>query len=160
MDEVRIRPMRSPDDIEAVVDLYTEEATWHSDHWPEDYRAPEFGEDFRKYLREPPETTCRIVAEAGNRLVGFVTGHLEPEPKQGVVRHDGPFVIVADVAVTSEYRRRGIATRLLDALEGWATEHGATSLVLYVHAGNEPAKNLYEKRGFRPVNVQMRKDLS
>lgn len=151
--------MRSPDDIEAVVGLYTEEATWHSDHWPEDYRAPEFGEDFRKHLREQPQNTCRIVAEAGDRLIGFVTGHLEPEPKQTVVRYDGPFVVVADVAVTREYRRRGIATRLMDALEDWAGEHGAKSLLLYVHDGNEAAKNLYGKKGFRTVNVQMRKDL-
>lgn len=151
--------MRTPGDIDAVVELYVEEARWHSDHWPEDYRPPEFGEDFRKYLAESPESTCRIVAEVGERLVGFVTGHLQPEPKQSLVRQGGPFLVIADVAVTSAYRRRGIATLLLDALEGWARERRAGSLVLYVHDGNEPAKNLYENKGFRRVSIQMRKDL-
>ncbi|MGQ9848771.1 MAG: GNAT family N-acetyltransferase [Aggregatilineaceae bacterium] len=56
--------------------------------------------------------------------------------------------LIGNVAVLPEYRRRGIARRLVEASVAYARERGAASVVLDVIAGNEPAYRLYESLGF------------
>jgi GNAT superfamily N-acetyltransferase len=56
--------------------------------------------------------------------------------------------LIGNVAVLPDYRRRGIARRLVEACLAYARERGGTSVVLDVVAGNEPAYRLYESLGF------------
>lgn len=55
-----------------------------------------------------------------------------------------------NIAVVPEFRRRGVADALLDALTGYGREHLAR-LMLEVRASNAPALALYEKHGFAAV---------
>jgi len=52
------------------------------------------------------------------------------------------------VTVAAEHRRRGLATALMAALQGWAAERGAHSVYLQVTAGNAAARALYRRSGF------------
>lgn len=54
------------------------------------------------------------------------------------------------VAVRPEYRRKGIASSLLDQFLGDAKLRGMTRLFLEMREGN-PAEFLYRKHGFAPV---------
>lgn len=57
---------------------------------------------------------------------------------------------VVSIAVMEAYRRRGIATALMEqAMENSAVEYGATECFLEVRASNEPALGLYNKLGFK-----------
>jgi len=58
---------------------------------------------------------------------------------------------VNNVAVREEFRRQGIAARLLGAVLGWARGRGAGIAVLEVREGNQPAQALYSRCGFRTV---------
>lgn len=60
------------------------------------------------------------------------------------------------VMVEEEYRRKGIAKALLDALLGIAEERGARSFTLEVRKSNLPAIRLYEKAGFVSEGVRPR----
>ncbi|MFJ3310824.1 GNAT family N-acetyltransferase [Streptomyces sp. NPDC086549] len=53
--------------------------------------------------------------------------------------------------VDPAYRGRGIANALTDAVCAWAKSQGATSLSLTVIDGNETARRLYLRLGFRPT---------
>ena len=53
-----------------------------------------------------------------------------------------------NVAVESQYRRKGIAEQLVLSLIEALKEKDATQLTLEVRASNAPAINLYEKLGF------------
>ena len=53
-----------------------------------------------------------------------------------------------NVAVTSNYRRQGIAEKLVNVLVEELKAMGSHSLTLEVRASNEPAKALYERWGF------------
>ena len=55
---------------------------------------------------------------------------------------------VTNVAVCPEYRRRGIARRLVDVLIEEARERGITRLHLEVRESNIAARALYESLGF------------
>ena len=50
--------------------------------------------------------------------------------------------------VTPERRGRGVAAALVAHVEEWARQDGAEQLTLWVAQGNEPARRLYQERGF------------
>lgn len=56
-----------------------------------------------------------------------------------------------NVAVGTDYRRQGIAQKLILALMDELKKAGNVCLTLEVRASNEPAKALYEKLGFVQV---------
>lgn len=55
---------------------------------------------------------------------------------------------ISNVAVMPEYRRRGIASRLLDTTLDHLRRQGCRRAYLEVRADNEAAKSLYRRRGF------------
>ena len=61
-----------------------------------------------------------------------------------------------NVAVHPDYRRRGIAEALVNALVEALKEQGSHSLTLEVRASNLPAQRLYEKLGFIMIGKRPR----
>lgn len=68
-------------------------------------------------------------------------------------------VWVYDVRVDEECRGQGYGRLIMASAEGLAREMGGERLGLTVFGDNEPARRLYESRGFREIARQMRKDL-
>ncbi|WP_395059969.1 GNAT family N-acetyltransferase [Polaromonas sp.] len=56
--------------------------------------------------------------------------------------------ILNDLFVHEMGRRKGVASRLLVALEGYAWAHGAARMTLNVAMGNTPGQALYEAQGW------------
>jgi GNAT superfamily N-acetyltransferase len=84
------------------------------------------------------EGDCVLVALDGALVVG--SGILLLRAAEGeIVR----------MAVQREYRRRGIATRLLAELILFAPERGVNRIVVETNARWTEARNLYEKSGFK-----------
>lgn len=57
---------------------------------------------------------------------------------------------IGSMVVATPHRRRGLATRLLDALRAKAAEQGAERVFLEVMRDNTAARNLYRAAGFTP----------
>lgn len=93
------------------------------------------------------ELSCRLslwlVALDGDRVVGYVGS-------QTVIDETD----MMNIAVHPEYRRRGIAEALIDALVNALREKGSRALSLEVRASNDPAIALYEKLGFTQVGLR------
>ncbi len=66
---------------------------------------------------------------------------------------------IYDIAIDEEQRGKGYGRALLTGLERAAHEHGCTSIGLNVFAGNDVARRLYERAGFRLTSTQMAKAL-
>jgi ribosomal-protein-alanine N-acetyltransferase len=81
--------------------------------------------------------------EMGDRLVGYLV----------VSRYVDAWHIM-NVAVDPEYRRRGIATRLLDALFATTAGDGRRGYTLEVRVSNTTAIALYERLGFQATGVR------
>lgn len=58
---------------------------------------------------------------------------------------------IANIAVAPAHRGRGIAAQLLDDALTTARGAGARAIFLEVRLSNDPARRLYESRGFLPV---------
>ena len=90
------------------------------------------------------ELSCRLslwlVALDGDGVVGYVGS-------QTVIDETD----MMNIAVHPEYRRRGIAEALIDALINALREKGSRALSLEVRASNDPAIALYQKMGFSQV---------
>ena len=70
-----------------------------------------------------------------------------------VIAYGGVYLLGDDADITNiathpDYRRRGAAAAVLQALTAFAREHGSSSLHLEVRASNVPAIALYERFGF------------
>ena len=58
-------------------------------------------------------------------------------------------IYIYDLAVVSEHRRQGIATKLIEVLKERAKERGAYVIFVQADQDDEPAINLYTKLGVR-----------
>jgi ribosomal protein S18 acetylase RimI-like enzyme len=105
-------------------------------------------EDMRRTfakLEKDPDYKFLCVREDG-RLVGSVMGVLCRE-LYGSCR---PFMVVEDVIVDRAHRRRGIGSRLMQALEQEAVRHGCSYIMLVTDAKRTDALGFYERLGYHP----------
>jgi len=61
--------------------------------------------------------------------------------------------------VEPAFRGRGVNMRVLDRLEVWARENGLSDMRLEVYPTNAAATRAYEKAGFEPYMLEMRRAL-
>lgn len=98
-----------------------------SDPWSEKSVASELENDL----------ACWLVALDGETVAGYVGS-------QTVLGETD----MMNIAVHPDYRRKGIAQALVNALVDALKSQGSRCLTLEVRASNEPAQKLYEKLGF------------
>ena len=98
-------------------------------------------------LRETAESVTQLlrvgrvfVAEIDGRLAGCVEA-----------RSEGDTVYLGRLAVLPDYRRRGVADRLIETVEAYARETGAGSVVLKVRIALRQNQRIFLSRGFREV---------
>ena len=84
-----------------------------------------------------------FVAEIDNKVIGFVGTWLIVDESH-----------ITNVAVHPDYRKNGIASKLIDAMISYCKEHGCIAYTLEVRAGNIPAISLYEKHGFKQHGIR------
>lgn len=78
-----------------------------------------------------------VIAESDGKLAGFAILHVE-----GRVG----YVVTLDVA--EEFRRRGLAARLMQRMEQYAADADCVVVGLHVFVGNEDAIRFYEQAGY------------
>lgn len=71
----------------------------------------------------------------------------------------GRTVWIYDIEIFAPHRRKGYATKTLQAAEGKAVELGADRVELHVFGHNAAARTLYEGAGYSPTSIVMSKRL-
>ena len=69
------------------------------------------------------------------------------------------YIYINDLAVSGQYRNKGVASFLLKHIEEVALEMGATKIELAVHIFSENAIRLYRKNGYKNRTIRMEKEL-
>ena len=121
------------EDIRAVVEL---DQISFSLPWPE--------RSFRFELTDNPASRC-WVAEANGRVVGMLVAWLFVDEAH-----------IATIATHPDYRRQGIARKLLTYALQSALREGAESSFLEVRESNVPAQDMYRKFGYVEVGRRKR----
>lgn len=96
--------------------------------------------------REP--TSCVYVAEAGGRVVGF--GFAYVHLIETFVR-PGRWARLASMAVDRSFRRAGVGSALVDAVEKYATSMGCESIELTSAPQRHDAHAFYRRCGYEPA---------
>lgn len=93
--------------------------------------------------------------EIGGRLVGVLGGLEYPDPNDGDRVATEMFWFVTPSA-------RGGGLRLLDTFEAWAKQRGVRRiLMMHLHALKSAAfERLYQRRGYRPIEIHYCKELN
>jgi [ribosomal protein S18]-alanine N-acetyltransferase len=121
------------DDVPAVVEL---DHVSFSLPWPE--------RSFRFELTDNPASRC-WVAEVDGRVVGMLVAWLFVDETH-----------IATIATHPEYRRQGIAKKLLAYTLQSAMREGAQSSFLEVRESNSSAQEMYRKFGYVEVGRRKR----
>lgn len=85
-----------------------------------------------------------VVALADGRVVGGLTAY---ELKKFEQKRSE--IYIYDLAVDEDFRRRGIATALIEKVKSIAAERGVWVVIVQADYGDEPAINLYTKLGIK-----------
>lgn len=145
MNDVTIRPA-VPADASAIAQVRVD--AWRATYRgmiPDAYLAAMQVEEstalWDKVLTAAPNTTNTFVAEVAGRVVGFASGMMLGEPKHDVNAELSAVYLVRDA------QRAGIGRRLVAAVATAQRAHGANGLIVWVIAGNKPARAFYEALG-------------
>jgi RimJ/RimL family protein N-acetyltransferase len=112
-----------------------------------------FGQSYEDAVGQP-DAEWRQTAEAsskGDRRAWFIARGEDGAPL-GVVqarRRPPDDCLLFSMWVAPAARRTGAGRALVQAVEDWGRSWGATRVVLWVVAGNEPAMRFYDKIGFK-----------
>ena len=135
VDEIVLREYREAD-LETIIRL--DEVCFE--------REFRFDRESMRIFAEARGAISLIAESSSGEITGFVIVHVE----RGVARRRG-YVVTLDVA--PEFRRRGVARRLMGAAEERAAAAGAERMELHVFSGNEGATRFYEWLGYGRVRV-------
>ncbi len=127
MEDVRVRRMEGRD-LARVMEI---EQQSYSMPWTES--------TFRGLLRRT-DADLYVAETRGAAIAGYAVAWAVLEQGE-----------LGNVAVAPEFRRRGVAHRLLDAVVDRSRERGVRELFLEVRVSNIHARQLYETYGFREV---------
>ena len=83
------------------------------------------------------ETSYTLVTEDEDKIIGYINFNIAVDEAE-----------LIKVVVDSDYRRQGLAGRLISSAVETLKEQGVKIIFLEVRVDNIPAKNLYEKYGF------------
>lgn len=130
MEQSAINYQLVPMDRSHLKEIAALERQCFSTPWTEEMLAEELYNDTASYI---------VAQGPGGRVLGYAGLH--------VVLDEG---YIDNVAVRPQFRRQGIAQKLLETFCRFGQAH-LSFLTLEVRASNEAAMALYEKNGFLPV---------
>lgn len=93
---------------------------------------------------------CVFAAICDNNVVGFI--HVEKYE----VLYFQPMANILGLAVSSEYRRRGIGRALLNKAEEWAKSRSISLMRLNSGSSRKEAHNFYRNAGYNEEKEQIR----
>ena len=96
------------------------------------------------YIQELTNPVARyLVAKIDNKVVGFVGTWIVLDESH-----------ITNIAVHPNYRKQGIASKLLEKFLTYCQSQGCVAYTLEVRSGNKAARALYEKHNFKQDGIR------
>jgi GNAT superfamily N-acetyltransferase len=150
---VVIRSVRL-EDARALADAWREFGRYYADIDPQQFRVPEadgLPSWFESRVKdERGDDALWLVAERGERLIGFVEAEIWP-PTEDADLHlmrelSEPVLKVGSIMVLEDEPGSGVGTALMSAAERWGRDRGATRAVVISYANSPSSVPFYEHR--------------
>lgn len=160
---VRIIDGRNKEQVEQFVGMMSKMYDYHAGLHPDWQQKQGWQKGSGNWIRN---------AAGGNE---WFFGLVYPEPEQALqpavgyiiagFHYEAPLFVqnrygyIADMWIEPEYRGQGAADVLLQTALDFLKEQGASRVQLEVMVNNEPGKRFWQKAGFEPFEMVMRKDI-
>lgn len=155
-----VRPADT-DDLDTIVALNGVVQAFHAARNPgffkADARPREVADLIADQLRLPGHRV--FLSSIRERMVGYVWCEVQ-DIADTALTHRLRRLFVHHVAVVEGARRRGVAHALLDEVDALARSRGIDRIDLSAWSFNEPARRLFEKRGYAVASVNLTKTIS
>ena len=111
-------------------------------------------------MAEVQKKNGRVLVAEGNegRLLGWGVAFVV-EGEIFIVPEERTFGYISELFVIEAMRGQGVGRALIQACEAWARSLGLRVLRIGVLAGNERAAAIYQRAGFAPYAMNLRKYL-
>ncbi|MFB6099633.1 MAG: GNAT family N-acetyltransferase [Candidatus Nanohalobium sp.] len=96
------------------------------------------------------------IAEESGKKAGFISATVKDSPP---IFKRGPKLKINEIFVKEDFRRKGIASELMDRIDEVAESGSVDTIELEVNVRNDSAKELYRKHGFKVEREKMVKNL-
>jgi GNAT superfamily N-acetyltransferase len=150
--QVRIRPLAAGDGG-GCAGAWLDAARFYAAMDPDSFQIPSevgLADWFEQYNTIDDPDALRLAATVEDELAGFVIAELQaplPDADRQMVRAVAcPGVYVSALVVAERYRRSGIGTALMTAVEQWAASRGANLVSLDTNLRSPLSVPFYENR--------------
>jgi len=139
---VSIRSFKESDnatilDIDKLCVQGNEKYAWGVD------KSPDFIARYKMY-----DNWSILVAEEEDKIAGWIGWTVKDSP----IRNE-KYAYIAEVMIHPEFRRRGIATKLVAEAEKKAKENGASYIYCYIFGPNDSSKKMFENSDYSNEKV-------
>jgi ribosomal protein S18 acetylase RimI-like enzyme len=121
---------------------------------PDQHSAAGYGQYLGSQLDD--KDSVIFVAELDGNIVGYCYCVIEPLSWKEL-RDEAGFI--SDLALDPHARRQGAGTRLVEAAVAWFRDRKLARVMLWTSTENDPARQLFQRAGFRPTMLEMTLDL-
>jgi GNAT superfamily N-acetyltransferase len=156
-------------DAEALVAMSFENSRYYTELAPDFFKRPQ-EEGFAEFLesddewRSAPENLA-LVAEVGGSVAGYleasIQAPLDSAQWQGQRDLATTRLYINYVGTVDAFKRRGVATRLVEEAEAWGRSRGATVALCDTYIDSPMSVPFWEERmGYRRRSIRLRKPLT
>ena len=150
---IKIRELSPEDDLKSVLELCKEFFAEYQIHHKEFFDTDNLTDSdiigrFREAMHSNDSAT--IVAIIDGAIAGYASIAVREQPRFYKIKKVG---VISALMIKKEYRRRGIATRILNEARFYFREHGIKYYIFYTAVTNQAAVRLYEKMGMSPLHL-------
>ena len=148
MDGLKIWPAAPSDQPHlraAIVELHEHERRLHNSRLPGEETADAY---LAWMLAKAQPDGAVLVAEIGGAFAGFAAGWIAQDEVIEETPDSNRCGYISDVCVLPPFRGRGVASRLLEAVEARLRRSGVSRMRLSALAANAAARRVYERSGY------------
>lgn len=157
--EMNIRQAKRSD-LDALVRLNRDVQEMHVRFRPAEFRPANHCDTADALAEIIDDDRFRVsVAEDNGTATGYVIVEFRHQ-SESAFKCSWECLLIHQIAVAPPYRRKGVATALLQHAQGLAAQAGLTRLEIDVYAANQDAKAFYAARGFQTFRELMEKDIT
>ncbi len=142
------------EDVEAVADMIARLKTLNEELDPHFKVIDNLEEETRKYVKESLSSGNVVMLLAYNSSTGEPVGVIRLEIIDRIIYKPRVKAIITDIYVKPRYRRRRIASILLEKAKEEAKRRGAGIIVAVYPANNLIAEAFYEREGFKTLQIE------
>ena len=137
----------TPAHVPEIVELWIELTDFHKEISPYFARSEDAATHFEDHINEwiSKGDTQVLVALYNNIVVAYSIAEVLNRPP---LFKERTFGFISDLAVKSEYRRKGIGGKMLEKMFEWFKSHNLQRIHLQVVPQNEVACSFWKKHGF------------